>query len=154
MRVHNNTKQGWVVIVMTLSVFMVLVVFGWISEGGRTKQYLLNGMKDSLGRSYAEICTNKFNGQSGVTTLITRDETRTAFIGTNIGRLKYPSFIPPQDIWISTEPVKLMTSNLLCVVLVFNSDYYGIDANGKFDKILEKEFVKWPHVSVMPAEKK
>lgn len=137
--------------VVVVCLFLILFLAGAIWNGQQAKAHALSVLSSSLKRSHKEISASKFGTFDDV--LFSREELQLGFCGTNTEGLKFFSFIPPNGVWVSMEPVKCKTTNLWCVVRAFDQRYYGIDGYGKFRDVSEKEFSQWPHVPVDQIEK-
>ncbi len=123
--VTNNTKQGLIVIGITI----VFLLGGLFIRGRR---YVLGiAVDDNLKQSYVDLAAHETNAADSQSISLTSTDLWAAFCDTNYGKLKYVSFPPPEYIFLAKEPVKIGSSNFLCVVEKPNSPH-GINASGEF----------------------
>jgi hypothetical protein len=144
--VHNNEKQGWIVIFAFLGLLLVVVIWGAVSSARNDLAYALASVKKSMEMSYQNVFSNKSDLVQG-DSLANSGELMSAFCDAKAGHLKFSGYIPPEMTWISSEAVKLKSTNLLCVVELGGESRYGMDAKGECRFVSGEEFANWPRVS-------
>jgi len=148
--VTHNTKQGLIVIGITL-VIVCLIGFGVaIYQQRLERKAAISSVEQSLKRSYQEIVTNRFRAETSLSAFTT-EELKTAFLDCEPARLKFTSYFPPENIWLAKGSVKLDSTNLFCVALDFDGLRWGIDGKGEYRRVSNQEFTNWPCVSAKEA---
>lgn len=141
---RHDTKQGFIVIGI---VFIPAVIVGLVLFERGANRNIAAGIasaKHSMGMSYQNLAASNSVDKLAGTRDATFGELRSAFCQED-GHLKFSTFIPPENIWLSSKPVPLGSDNLACVVFSKGSQGFGIDARGSVRSVSEEEFMRWPH---------
>jgi hypothetical protein len=103
-------------------------------------------VEDGLKRFYDATATNQTRGTNGATF---RPELLARSLHEEFAQRRFlPTFVLPQDTFVSSTPVPLGTSNLLCVTQPWKSARYGLDATGRCRMVTDAEFEAWPHAAL------
>jgi hypothetical protein len=142
--VSHNTRQGLIVILIFFGPILLFLLLTATHSAQAKREAALESVRSSLTRSYAEAFVNQTNDTSGTNRVVESQELLAAFCNTNTCQLKTTGFVWSTNIWISSQPVRIGTTNLCCVAGVFDDQRYGIDAVGNFRVVGESEFARWP----------
>jgi hypothetical protein len=141
----NNTKQGLIVSVGSLVILFAIGTVMTMNFFRREHAYILSIVKGSLEKSRLEAFAGKSNSVNQGVFSITPAEFSAAVCGTNEGLA--PNF------WIAKQPVKSMSSDIVCAISWSDNSAYAIDANGTFRELSKEDFAKWPHVLPTVAQR-
>ncbi len=144
----NNTKQGLIVSIGFLAILLTVGVVMMINSMNRNRDYVLSMIKANLERPWQEALTVKSNAVNQGVVSITPGELSAAFYGTN----RWPHDDTPTNFWIAKEPVKSMSTDIVCAMSMSDNGAYAVDANGGFRELTKEEFAAWPHLSPQEAQ--
>ena len=112
----------------------------------KNQQGMLIAIKSGLERTYDEgiAAASKIENQ---TSLHLQPEVMRHFILSNMAQqvAVFPSFVTPEEIYLSVKPVRASEEAMLCVVQITDSGFYGIDGRRQFRQLNKREFDAWPH---------
>ena len=144
----NNTKQG---LIVSIGFLAILFVIGLIEVLRFTHNQVLSfrsELKYSLEQPWKKLLADKSNAVNQGVVIVTSEDLCAVYCGTN--KWSHGPFL--RNLWFSKEPVKSMSTNVVCAWSDSDNGGYAIDANGEFRELTKEEFAGWPHISAQEAQ--
>jgi hypothetical protein len=142
----NNTKQGLIVIGLTIGLLFVAAFLLTRRAGIQEHKMVDMAVSNSMVRSYRDLVASGTNLATSQSAQVNSADLWRAFCDAERGTLKGPSLPPPEGIFLAKEPVKIGSPMLLCAAQGPDS-VYGINAAGVFRPLTNGELNSWPHIS-------
>jgi hypothetical protein len=146
LNVTHNTRQGLIVILIFFGPILIYGAFLFDRSARRDIAAGISSVERSMQNSYRDLAAGKSNEVAQGTTIVSSSEIQAAFCNSD-GKTRFSTFIRPDEIYLSKEPVKLKSPQLLCATLTNGNSGFGIDGFGEIRNVSKEEIDHWPHVS-------
>jgi hypothetical protein len=134
--------------VLLPAALLAALVFLYHQSAQKDSRAMELAVEDGLKRFYDSNATNQTLGTNA--TVFAPDLLARSLQQEFAQRRFLPSFVLPQDTFVSSVPVPRGTTKLLYVTQPWKSARYGLDGTGRTRTVTDAEFQAWPHIGMSP----
>jgi hypothetical protein len=134
--------KKWVLLVLIVLFALLLLIWFGRMQSQTDETILENAIRNGLKECYATIDKSK--------TLITPEYMKNViqdnlYVHSSDKKHLLPSFIKSEDVYYSTIPVAMDSSNIICTIRLRETAYVALEGDGECTLINKDEVRGWPH---------